>query len=157
MTALSHTTSYSSRSLGSGKGQSTVKDRCNTIRRSRWVNQSLKIPVFICGMWGLDMLRMRTVELVSRASMTRNFKYSKCIFMYSGLKQLSLMTIACKMAKLFTCFHWWTQRGCTITIFERWSNKRKISSSESEGNGEEQLRKSARDLWCNTHITVSCP
>ena len=30
MTAFGYTASYSSRILGSGKGQSTVKDRCNT-------------------------------------------------------------------------------------------------------------------------------
>ena len=31
MTAFSHIASYSSRILGSGKGQSTVKNRCNII------------------------------------------------------------------------------------------------------------------------------
>ena len=43
----------------------------------------------------------------------------------------SLMTTTCKLAKLFALFHQSIQPEHTITVFERVSNKRKISSSES--------------------------
>ena len=53
--------------------------------------------------------------ILSRASMTPNFKYSEPIFTRSRSKQVSCRLHVAKTAKLFSFFHWLTQ--CDYTIF----------------------------------------
>ena len=90
--------------------------------------------------------------ILSHESMTPNFKYSKHIFTWSQLKQV-LWRLHVRRASYFFP-HWWTQRECTITVFERPSNKRKISSSKSAAKKKKKLWKHMRDLWYN-HISLS--
>ena len=45
--------------------------------------------------------------------------------------------------------------GAILTVFERPSNKTKISLSESSAKRRTAVEKRQR-LWYNTHITVSC-
>ena len=64
--------------------------------------------------WVFPMYGVFFFKLLSRASMTPNFKRSKCIFTHSWLKQVPWRLHVYKPAKLFAFFHWSTQHGHTI-------------------------------------------